>query len=81
MRTTLNLDPDVLMAVKELAALRGSTAGQVLSQLARSALEAEPERGTVRNGVPLLEPTPDEGIVTLEVVNRLRDQKALEDDA
>ncbi len=81
MRTTFNLDPDVLMAVKELAALRGSTAGQVLSQLARSALEAEPKRGTIRNGVPLLEPTPDEGIVTLEVVNRLRDQEALEDDA
>jgi len=69
------------MAVKELAALRGSTAGKVLSQLARSALEAEPERGTVRNGVPLLEPTPDQGIVTLEVVDRLRDQEALEDDA
>ena len=81
MRTTLNLDPDVLMAVKELAALRGSTAGQVLSQLARSALEAEPERGPVRNGIPLLEPTPDQGIVTLEVVDRLRDQEALEDDA
>jgi len=69
------------MAVKELAALRGSTAGKVLSQLARSALEAEPERGTVRNGVPLLEPTPDQGIVTLEVVDRLRDQEVLEDDA
>jgi len=81
MRTTLNLDPDVLLAVKELAALRGSTAGQVLSQLARSALKAERERGGVRNGVPLLEPTPDEGIVTLEVVNRLRDQEGLEDDA
>jgi hypothetical protein len=81
MRTTLNLDPDVLLAVKELAALRGSTAGQVLSQLARSALKAERERGEVRNGVPLLEPTPDEGIVTLEVVSRLRDQEGLEDDA
>ena len=73
----MNLDPDVLMAVKELAALRGSTAGQVLSQLARSALEAEPEKGAVRNGVPLLEPIPDQGIVTLEVVDRLRDQEAL----
>ena len=78
MRTTLNLDPDVLLAVKELAELRGSTAGQILSQLARSALKAERERDTVRNGVPLLEPTPDEGIVTLEVVNRLRDQEGLE---
>ena len=37
MRTTLNLDDDVLSAVKELARLRGSTAGQVLSALARHA--------------------------------------------
>ncbi len=81
MRTTLNLDPDVLLAVKELAELRGSTAGQVLSHLARSALEAECERSTVRNGVPLLEPTPGEGIVTLEVVNQLRDQEGLDGEA
>ena len=81
MRTTLNLDPDVLLAVKELAELRRSTAGQVLSELARSALKVEQERSAVRNGVPLLEPTPDEGIVTMEVVNRLRDPGSLEDDA
>ena len=81
MRTTLNLDPDVLLAVKELAELRGTTAGQLLSELARSALKAERERGTVRNGVRLLQPTPDEGIVTLEVVNRLRDQEGIEDEA
>ena len=81
MRTTLNLDPDVLLAVKELAELRGSTAGQVLSELARSALKVEQERSAVRNGVPLLEPTPDEGIVTMEVVNRLRDPGSSEDNA
>ena len=81
MRTTLNLDQDVLLAVKELAELRGSTAGQVLSELARSALKAEKERSAVRNGVPLLEPTPDEGIVTMEVVSRLRDPEGLEGDA
>jgi hypothetical protein len=67
MRTTLNLDDDVLRAVKEIARLRGSTAGEVLSALAREALAhagtaATP--GSVRNGVPLLEPVPDAGIVT-----------------
>ena len=38
MRTTLDIDDDVLQAAKELATLRGSTAGKVLSELARRAL-------------------------------------------
>ena len=73
MRTTLNLADDVLSAVKELAELRGSTAGEVLSELARSALTANRAPGGVRNGVPLLEPIDREGTVTPEVVDRLRD--------
>lgn len=74
MRTTLNLDPDILLAVKELAELRGTTAGKILSDLARSALKGGREGGAVRNGVPLLEPTSEEGIVTSEAVGRLRDE-------
>lgn len=38
MRTTLNLDDDVLMAVQERARREKRTAGQVLSELAREAL-------------------------------------------
>ena len=38
MRTTLGIDVDVLETAKELAARRGTTAGGVLSDLARSAL-------------------------------------------
>jgi hypothetical protein len=34
-RTTLDLDDDVLHAAKKIAAARGSTAGKVLSELAR----------------------------------------------
>ena len=74
MRTTLNLADDILLAVKELAELRGSTAGDVLSELARTALTANRVAGGVRNGVPLLEPIDGEGIVTPEVVDRLRDE-------
>lgn len=73
MRTTLNLDDDIVMAVKELAELRGATAGEVLSELARAALAAGAAGGAVRNGVPLLEPTGGARIVTSEVVERLRD--------
>lgn len=37
MRTTLDIDDEVLIAVKELARRQGSTTGQVLSSLARQA--------------------------------------------
>ncbi len=54
MRTTLDIDEDVLAAAKALGAARGLTAGQVISQLARKGLDAEKGAATVRNGVPLL---------------------------
>jgi hypothetical protein len=73
-RTTLDIDPDVLQAVKELAEHRGTTAGKVLSDLARKAL-APKIRATVRNGVPLLPRHPAANRKpTLALVNRLRDE-------
>ena len=72
MRTTIDLDEDVLHATKELAAMRGQTAGQVLSALARTAL-APKHTMKVRNGVPLLPRRPGAKPVTMEMVNRLRD--------
>lgn len=74
MRTTLDIDDDILQAAKEIAANRATTAGRVLSDLARRALE--PRRGArVRNGVPLL-PRRPKGVArpTLNLVNRLRDE-------
>ena len=38
MRTTLDIDDDVLQAAKELGVMRKKTAGQILSELARKAL-------------------------------------------
>ena len=38
MRTTVDIDVDILAAAKELARAEGKTAGQVLSDLARRAL-------------------------------------------
>jgi hypothetical protein len=37
MRTTLDLDDDVFQAAKELAATRGTTAGEIVSELVRTA--------------------------------------------
>ena len=74
MRTTLDIDEDVLEAAKELAARRGTTAGRVLSDLARSALAPHRRTPRKRNGVPLLPPRKGVRLVTPEVVNRLRDE-------
>ena len=73
MRTTLNLDDDVLRAVKEIARLRGTTAGEVLSELARQALRRPLASGGTRNRVPLLDPVEGAGQVTSEDVANLLD--------
>jgi hypothetical protein len=74
MRTTLDVDEDVLQAAKELAASRGSTAGKVLSDLARTALRP-PRAARVRNGVPLLPTRPRNAPrPTMKLVNELRDE-------
>ena len=44
MRTTLNVDDDVLFAVQERARREKRTAGQVLSDLARQALIGQQPR-------------------------------------
>lgn len=75
MRTTLDLDPDILQAAKELAATKGSTVGKVISDLARKALEA-PRAARVRNGVPLLPRRPAGAPKpTMKLVNDLRDRE------
>ena len=74
MRTTLDLDADILEAARELAAVRGTTAGRVVSDLVRQALEARP-RAAMRNGVPLLPARPSGSRrPTMARVNALRDE-------
>ena len=79
MRTTLNVDDDVLIAVKEVAARESKSAGAVVSNLLRQSLarggpeisgsgtEPEPEFG--------FRPFPKRGgVVTNELIDRLRDE-------
>lgn len=55
MRATLDIDDDVLFAVKAPAAVEEKSAGKALSDLARQALQGQPtESSEVRNGFPLL---------------------------
>jgi hypothetical protein len=73
MRTTLEIDDDLALIAKQLAKQRGSTVGQVISDLARQSLEpkAAPK---VRNGVPLFAPKAGAKKPHLGLVNRLRDE-------
>jgi hypothetical protein len=72
-RTTLDLDPDILQAAKELAQVHGVSTGRVLSDLVRKALEPR-DAPAVRNGVPLLPRRPaGSSILTIKLVNELRD--------
>jgi hypothetical protein len=73
MRTTIDLEEDVLLAAKELASKRGTTLGRVISELARQALTRQVSVST-RDGLPLFPVQPKAGVVTLELVNRLRDE-------
>jgi hypothetical protein len=52
MRTTIDLDDDVLLAAKSLAAQRQESLGKVISALTRQALQPTSAPKT-RNGVPL----------------------------
>ena len=73
MRTTLTIDDDVLEAARAMADLDGRTMGEIISDLARKALVRPTFKGH-RNGIPLLDVKPGGKPVTLEMVNKLRDE-------
>lgn len=73
MRTTLDVEEDVLLAAREIARQRGVSMGKVFSDLARQALSRH-DATAARNGLPLFPIRPGAGIVTLELVNQLRDE-------
>ncbi len=76
MQTTLTIDDDVLAAAKAKAESQQRELGEIVSDLMREALAAE-AAPTMRNGIPLL-PTlsarKNAKPVTLEIVNKLRDE-------
>ena len=79
MRTTLDIDPPVLDAVKELARREGRSAGAVASDLIRRALSqpavAAPgvREPPAAHGFRPFPAAPGSDPVTNEQVNRLRD--------
>jgi hypothetical protein len=73
MRTTLKIDDDILNAAKAMASQQGKPLGDIISGLARRALQ-RPQSGASRNGIPLLCPPAQAAPVTLDIVNALRDE-------
>jgi len=78
MRTTLNIDGDVLTAAKELAKRERKTAGELVSDLMREALQARAgAAGKVRAQQDRygFNPIPAGGaVVTNELVDELREK-------
>ncbi len=81
MRTTLDIDSDVLAAVKDLARRENKSAGKALSELARSALTQSPSALHARQpSVSFHGFTPfaaRDVVVDNETIDRLRDQEGL----
>lgn len=73
MRTTINLDDDLLRAIRSIARERGESMGSVVSSLVREALR-RPESIQYEMDVPVFEVREDAPPITPEMV-----QSALED--
>ena len=74
MRTTIDIDDELLLTVKEIAQRQKRTAGDVVSSLLRESLQPKSFSREYRNGVPLLPRRPQGITVTTALVNRLRDE-------
>ena len=79
MRTTLNIDDDVLIAAKELARRERTTAGRLVSTLLREALRARADPaatgGAPERDIYGFKPIPAGGaVVTNALVDELREE-------
>ena len=72
MRTTLEIDDDILSGARILAQQRGVSLGQQISELARLSL-VSPIPQKVRNGALLFTPKAGAPQPDMQLVNELRD--------
>lgn len=73
MRTTLDIDSDILLAAKSIATKQDKSLGKVISDLVRKAL-APTVNTKIRNGVPLFDIKGSTELVSFDLVNKLRDE-------
>jgi hypothetical protein len=72
MRTTLQIDDDVVAAARELAAGEGRSLGSVISELARRGLT--PGRVEAEGGLPVIRVPAGTSPITPEIVRRALDE-------
>jgi hypothetical protein len=78
MRTTLDIEDDVLLAAKDMARREHLTAGQVISRLARLALTVRVDQQPSAPTVGGFRPLPARGVlVSNEQVNALRETEGI----
>lgn len=88
MRTTLDIDDDVLQAAKELARMEKKTAGKVLSEVFRSGIRSRnygsevtggPDGMVMKNGFYLLPHREGGPLITNVLIDQLMEEADLED--
>lgn len=81
MRTTLDIDNDVLLAVKERARKEKKSIGRVISNIVRESLtghrssQDESEKFIHKNGLRLLAPRGE--VITLEHVQKIMEEEGI----
>lgn len=71
MRTTLNLDDDVLAIAKSLATRQKKPVGEVVSTIFRKGLATNEPTRSSRNGITLFPLREGAGVVTPEIIEEL----------
>jgi hypothetical protein len=71
MRTTVDLDEDILRVAKDLARENEQSLGRVLSDLVRRGLRPPKRALSIRNGIPVFPRLPGAKPVTSEMVKEL----------
>ncbi len=75
MRTTLDIDEDVLIAAKELGKREKKTAGEIITELARRALASPVASSKSKAGKHGFRPFAKRGsVVSNELIDRLRNE-------
>ena len=77
MRTTIDLDEELLRTAKAISDARGKTLSRVICELAWRGLRPDEDKGRTRNGFPVLPARADARPVTPEHIAELLDQADL----
>ena len=74
MRTTLDIEDDVLEVAKSLAKHRRLSLGRAVSDLIRKSIQPPAKRACTQNGLRVIARDSGSKPVTLDIVNKLRDE-------